>query len=228
MPASVVLAGGVLSGGSAGILVEILRDLVWLSLQMRGIRSRRIGLRIVLSVSLRMLSHRQVCVISAVTSWILWTTTAEILAVTATVATVATAIAAIVVIVIVIVAVAIVAVVAGVVRTVTMMVATGVFRVVVTNLLAVRTVPGAVRILERLELVLTVDPMSAVAMLAVAMLAVARNGGVVVRRVVATIWSGIRTSYLAEVTAEKTADLLVSTVMGMRRAIRNLVVAVMI
>lgn len=216
MPASVVLAGGVLSGGSAGILVVILRDLVWLSLQMRGIRSRRIGLRIVLSVSLRMLSHRQVCVISAVTSWILWTTTAEILAATAIVATVATAI-------VVIVAVAIVAVVAGVVRTVTMMVATGVFRVVVTNLLAVRTVPGAVRILERLELVLTVDPMSAVAMSAVA-----RNGGVVVRRVVATIWSGIRTSYLAEVTAEKTADLLVSTVMVMRRAIRNLVVAVMI
>ena len=221
MPASVVLAGGVLSGGSAGILVVILRDLVWLSLQMRGIRSRRIGLRIVLSVSLRMLSHRQVCVISAVTSWILWMMTAEILAVTATAATVATAIAAIVVIVIV--AVAIVAVVAGVVRTVTMMAATGVFRVVVTNLLAVRTFPGAMRILERLELVLTVDPT-----LAVAMSAVARNGGVVVRRVVATIWSGIRTSYLAEVTAEKTADLLVSTVMGMRRAIRNLVVAVMI
>ncbi len=188
---------------------------------MRGIRSRRIGLRIVLSVSLRMLSHRPVCVISAVTSWILWMMTAEILAVTATAATVATAIAAIVVIVIV--AVAIVAVVAGVVRTVTMMAATGVFRVVVTNLLAVRTFPGAMRILERLELVLTVDPT-----LAVAMSAVARNGGVVVRRVVATIWSGIRTSYLAEVTAEKTADLLVSTVMGMRRAIRNLVVAVMI
>ena len=190
---------------------------------MRGIRSRRIGLRIVLSVSLRMLSHRPVCVISAVTSWILWMMTAEILAVTATVAT---AIA-------VIVAVAIVAVVAGVVRTGTMMAATGVFRVVVTNLLAVRTVPGAVRILERLELVSTVDPMSAVAMSGVAMSgvemwAVARNGGVVVRRVVATIWSGIRISYLAVVTVGKTADLLVSTVMGMRRAIRNLVVAVMI
>lgn len=208
MPASVVLAGGVLSGGSAGILVVILRDLVWLSLQMRGIRSRRIGLRIVLSVSLRMLSHRQVCVISAVTSWILWMMTAEILAVTA---------------IVVIVAVAIVAVVAGVVRTVTMMVATGVFRVVVTNLLAVRTVPGAVRILERLELVSTVDPMSAVAMSAVA-----RNGGVVVRRVVATIWSGIRISYLAVVTVGKTADLLVSTVTEIWRAIRNPEVAVMI
>ena len=218
MPASVVLAGGVLSGVSAVILVVILRELVWLSLQMLGIRSRRIGLRIVLSVSLRMLSHRLVCVISAVTSWILWMMTAEILAVTA--------IAAIVVIVVIeieIVAVAIVAVVAGVARTVTVMAATGVFLVVVTNLLAVRTVPGAVRILERLELVLTVDPMSAVAMSAVA-----RNGGVVVRRVVATIWSGIRISYLAVVTVGKTADLLVSTVIWMRRATRNLVVAVMI
>ena len=216
MPASVVLAGGVLNGGSAGILVVILRDLVWLSLQMRGIRSRRIGLRIVLSVSLRMLSHRLVCVISAVTSWILWMMTAEILAVTAIVAT---AIAAIVVIVIVIVIVIVaVAVVAGVARTVTVMAATGVFRVVVTNLLAVRTVPGAVRILESLELVSTVDPMWAVA----------RNGGVVVRRVVATIWSGIRISYLAVVTVGKTADLLVSTVTEIWRAIRNPEVAVMI
>jgi hypothetical protein len=57
---------------------------------------------------------------------------------------------------------------------------------------------------------------------------VARSGGVVVRRVVATIWSDIRTSCLAVATAVRTVAQVVLTVKGKPGATRNPAVAVMI
>jgi hypothetical protein len=57
---------------------------------------------------------------------------------------------------------------------------------------------------------------------------VARSGGVVVRRVVATIWSDIRTSCLAVATVVRTVGPVVLTVKGKPGATRNPAVADMI
>jgi len=140
-------------------------------------------------------------------------------------------------VIVVIVAAVIVAVAGGVVRVVTVRAETVGFRVGVTSLLVGTTCPVAVRILESLEWARTVvrrisatvgtvrvDSAKAVSERVV----VARSGGVVVRRVVATIWSDTRTSCLAVATVVRTVAPVVLTVKGKPGATRNPAVAVMI